>query len=130
MKLIRFTPGRMLAGIFTATSLIAMAPLGAKAYTAVFDFTGNNIGNGAVVNSLPFTSNGLTLTINGLNGGGFRVQAVNGLCAYWSKNSDNDSGNTCQNFADTSYNGLRFTLTSNQTLYNVRLTSLDIGLAR
>lgn len=133
MKLSTFTTALLLPCCCTATALITawMLPRQAMAYTAVFTFTGKgNVGNASFVNSWEVASDGsapLTLTVGGLNGGGFRVINASeaGLCAYWSKNSNNNSA--CNNFAGTSYNGLSFTVSASQRLYNVRLASLVIG---
>jgi hypothetical protein len=72
------------------------APLEARSYTAVFTLTGEETSQ----TTYSTTNNGLTLTIDGLNGGSFLLNNTNGLCAYWAKN-----GNTNQarnNSADTS----------------------------
>jgi hypothetical protein len=136
MKLSTFTTVWLLPCSYAATALITgwMLPQKAMAYTTVFTFTGKgNVGSPGYgfVNSWSVASDGpdpTTLTVSGLNGGGFRAVNGFGLCAYWSKNSNNN--NTCDNSAGTSYNGLAFTVSANQQLYNLKLTSIVIGDAR
>ncbi|MCX5947117.1 MAG: hypothetical protein NTY67_02660 [Cyanobacteria bacterium] len=92
----------------------------------MFTFTGNgNIGLNSLVNSTTFTNNGVTLTIDGLNGGGFRVSNQIGLCAYWAKNNSNN--NACDHSPNTGYNGLNFTIGASNKLYNVKLSSFTFG---
>jgi len=105
----------------TATAIMASAPLDAQAYTAVFTLTGQ----GTTQTTYSTSNNGLTLTIDGLNGGAFLLNNANGLCAYWAKNDNTNQA--CNNSVDRSYNGLKFTTSSSSKLYNIRLTSIDTG---
>ena len=106
---------------------MANIPLEAQAYTAVFNLTGQGLPEqGTSQTTFSTTNNGLTLTIDGLNGGAFLLNNLDGLCAYWAKNTNN-TNKACNNSADTSYNGLKFTLSSSSNLYNIRLTSIDTG---
>ena len=123
-----FTTARLLPYCLAATALMANMPLGALAYTAVFTFTGQgNIGLNSLVNSTTFTNNGVTLTIDGLNGGGFRVSNTIGLCAYWASNADPTPNITCDHSPNTGYNGLKFTIGASNKLYNVKLSSFTFG---
>jgi hypothetical protein len=123
------TTARLLPYCLAATALMANMPLGALAYTAVFTLSGQgNSGNNSLVNSRTFTNNGVTLTIDGLNGGGFRVSDLLGLCAYWSQNNGISSG--CNNDAMTGYNGLNFTIGANSKPYNVKLDSIVLAVGR
>lgn len=125
---------RWLAGACILTSVACLAAPQARAYTAVFTFTGRgNVGNTSIVNSWSVDSDGsdpTNLVISSQNGGGFRVVNADtaGLCAYFSANTGNSSA--CNTYAGTSYNGLTFTLQSSQNIYNVKLTSITIGQIR
>jgi hypothetical protein len=123
LKLSIATKAWLLPCCCTATALMAGGPLEAQAYTAVFTLTGQ----GTSQTTFSTTNNGLTLTIDGLNGGSFFLNNANGLCAYWAENSG--TGNTACNNIPTNrgYNGLKFTASSSSNVYNVRLTAISTG---
>jgi len=108
-----------------ATTLMASTPLEAQAYTAVFTLTGQ----GTTQTTFSTTNNGLTLTIDGLNGGSFLLNNDNGLCAYWANNNATgiDYNGACDNTAGTGYNGLKFTTSSAGNLHNIRLAAITTG---